>query len=238
MAEQAPTQPFEPAFVPFQLSDEMYAQIIRDPAHFGYPQLGPEAQGPQMPKYGHIYVWRCPGQKCRKDGYDWLPRGGASCRVLRDGETELHRLTASRRTKQGRAAKPLDKSFFLFQRAVWAETKEALETSPGEYVPDLTKIIGARWRAMSAEEKAPYGAEAHANNRLVRQRMADADPAELLVCHEIWLRKCGEPRYGSFKGRCVNGTHCVIVHYLGDDAFQQLSVPPPPDMFTAMPMVV
>ena len=49
-----------PAFVPFQLSDEQYANILRSPERFGYPAL--HAGAAKAPKFGHIYVeLRAPG---------------------------------------------------------------------------------------------------------------------------------------------------------------------------------
>ena len=49
-----------PAFVPFQLSDEQYASVYRDPDANGYPTLVPGAV--RAPKFGYIYVeQRSPG---------------------------------------------------------------------------------------------------------------------------------------------------------------------------------
>ena len=50
-----------------------------------------------------------------------------------------------------------------------------------------------------------------------------ADPAELLVRHEMWLQ--GGPDTAATVGG--NATR-VLVHYLGDDAFHQMSIPPRP----------
>ena len=90
------------AFVPYQLSDEMYAQILRDPAAFEYPILSPGMV--QHPIFGQIYVEkRCPVARRPKliDGYDWVPSSTASGseRVLRDGSTQLMRFYCARRTK-------------------------------------------------------------------------------------------------------------------------------------------
>ena len=89
-----------PAFFPFQLSDEMYARILNDPASFDYPEL--KAGTSKEPKFGHIYVEvRRVGDRQPKfvDGLDWVPSANASRRLLRDGETELLRFCCARRTK-------------------------------------------------------------------------------------------------------------------------------------------
>lgn len=40
---------------------------------------------------------------------------------------------------------------------------------------------------MSSDEKGPYVAEAEQTNRKARQRMASADPSQLLVRPRDWL---------------------------------------------------
>ena len=106
-----------PAFVPFQLTDEMYAKIIRDPEAHGYPTL--PAGSVKAPKFGYCFV-ECRQMGLRRpklvDGLDWVPSStaNASSRVLRDGQTELLRYYCARRTKSA-AAKPLVKPYVLFQ---------------------------------------------------------------------------------------------------------------------------
>ena len=216
-----------PAFLPFQLSDEMYARILRNPAAFDYPELPVGAV--QIPKYGYIFVeMRKPTDRRPKlvDGYDWVPSStaNASSRMLRDGETELFRFYCARRTK-ATAAKPMEKPFVSFQRTVYDEHKQALGGNPSTY--ELKRSIGIKWRELTAAEKAPYQAEARDKNRLIRQRMAAADPAQLLVRHEMWLRERGQ--------QDDDDVNRVLIHYLGDDAFQLLSLPPRPMRVAARP---
>jgi hypothetical protein len=183
-----------PAFVPFQLSDEMYAKVIRDPEAHGYPRL--PAGSVKAPKFGYCFV-ECHQQQTglrprpkRVDGLDWVPSStaNASGRVLSDGKTELLRCYYARRTKSD-AAKPLVK---------------------------------------------PYVAEAEQTNRKARQRLAQADPSELLVRHEMWLQEPEGEAGGATGGEAEDdegsdeGSTRVLVHYLGDDAFQQMTVRPRP----------
>ena len=208
-----------PAFFPFQLTDEMYARILRDPAGFGYPELPVGSM--RDPKFGWIFVeTRHPTDRRPKlvDGLDWVPSStqNASSRMLRDGKTELMRFYCARRTKAALAA-PLEKPFFIFQRSMTPEIKASLGGSPTSY--ELKKALGKAWAEMPPARKAVFQAEAFAKNRLVRQRMAAADPAELLVRHEMYLREVGRDEADIKR---------VLVHYLGDTAFQQLSLPPRP----------
>ena len=87
------------AFVPFQLSDAMYASIFRDPEGLGYPVL--PAGAVDDPKYGYIYVEERTDNKERpkcKDGLGWIG-AGTSVSLLRDGQTEIVRRCFTRRNK-------------------------------------------------------------------------------------------------------------------------------------------
>ena len=90
----------------------------------------------------------------------------------------------------------------------------------------LKSIVGSRWRSMTEAQKHPYKVEAQRTNRKLRQRMSSANPEQLLVRHEMWLQRAAvdEPSQTSPSHLpCI-----VLVHYLGDDAFQMLTVPPRP----------
>ena len=90
----------------------------------------------------------------------------------------------------------------------------------------LKSIVGSRWRSMTEAQKHPYKVEAQRTNRKLRQRMSSANPEQLLVRHEMWLQRAAvdEPSQTSPSHLpCI-----VLVHYLGDDAFQMLAVPPRP----------
>ena len=79
---------------------------------------------------------------------------------------------------------------------------------------------------MTEAQKHPYKVEAQRTNRTLRQRMSSANPEQLLVRHEMWLQRAAvdEPSQTS-----PSHLPClVLVHYLGDDAFQMLTVPPRP----------
>ena len=213
----ADTLEYQPAFFPFQLSDEMYARILRDPAAHDYPTL--PAGVAKNPKFGHIFVeLREPGARRPKlvDGFDWVPSStaNASTRTLRDGETELLRYYCARRTKD-EDAKPALKAFVLWQRDIQDDVKA---DHPGEDTYAMKRRLGEMWRALDDEQKQPYVDQAKAHNKQSRQRMASADPAQLLVRHEMCLRE---------KGVEATGTR-VLIHYLGDDAFQLLAHPPRP----------
>ena len=90
----------------------------------------------------------------------------------------------------------------------------------------LKSIVGSRWRSMTEAQKHPFKVEAQRTNRKLRQRMSSANPEQLLVRHEMWLQRAAvdEPSQTSPSHLpCI-----VLVHYLGDDAFQMLTVPPRP----------
>lgn len=200
------------------------AAILCNPQLHGYPLLPVGAV--KHPKFGYIFVEsRLPGVRRPKlvDGYDWVPSStaNASSRVLCDGETELLRFYCARRTKSA-AAKPLVKAFVFFQREYYDEIKEE---NPGISSYALKRIIGERWRALSDEDRRPYQQSALEVNRDSRRRMALADPAQLLVRHEMCLTG---PSVADDVGMRV------LVHYLGDDAFQRLTQPPRPMRVTTL----
>ena len=212
----------EPAFFPFQLSDEQYARILRDPEAYDYPLLPPGRV--KRPILGHIYVeLRAPGVRRPKlvDGFDWVPSStaNASSQTLADGVTQLLRYYCARRTKSV-AAKPAVKPFNIFQRAVYDDVRDE---HPGASGYEIKSRVGERWRALSEVLKKPFLDQAKKENAQARKRMSSADPAELLVRHEMWLQ--GGPDTAATVGG--NATR-VLVHYLGDDAFHQMSIPPRP----------
>ena len=79
---------------------------------------------------------------------------------------------------------------------------------------------------MTEAQKHPYKVEAQRTNRKLRQRMSSANPEQLLVRHEMWLQRAAVDEASQTSPShlpCI-----VLVHYLGDDAFQMLTVPPRP----------
>jgi len=214
-----------PAFVPYQLSDEMYSNIYRNAELFGYPTL--EAGSVKQPKYGYLFLEaREPGSRRPKlvDGLDWVPSSSAnaSSRVLKDGVTELVRNYCARRTK-AEIARPQVRPFLTFQRAVHDEVKAE---HPEANTYEIKALIGQRWRSLPDSEKQPYKELATQTNRLLRQRMASADPKQLIVRHEMWVQPI-EAGQEAGEGQASKPAH-VLVHYLGDDAFQCLTIPPQP----------
>ena len=111
-----------------------------------------------------------------------LAQANSSTRVLADGETELVRSYCARRTKSA-AAKPPVKPFTLYQREVYEEIKA--DCGAGATTYEVKRAVGENWRALDAEDKMPYVVRAHEQNKDARQRMASADPAQLLVRHEM-----------------------------------------------------
>ena len=51
--------------------------------------------------------------------------------------------------------------------------------------------------------------------------MTQADPAELLVRHEMWLQPLDAPPADG-----AEHSRRILVHYMGDSAFERLSPPP------------
>ena len=197
-----------PAFVPFQLSDEQYASVYRDPDANGYPTLVPGAV--RAPKFGYIYVeQRSPGGRRPKlvDGLDWVPSSSAnaSYKMLKDGRSEIVRFYCSRRTK-GEHARPQQKPYNVFAAERQEEVKAA---NPELNSYDVKKVLGQQWREMGAAAKRPYQEQSQHENRQLRQRMSAADPQQLLVRHEIWIQPQGLTRSKEA------APERVIVHYLG-----------------------
>lgn len=224
---QEPRAECGPTSVPYQMSDEMYASILRDPTAFGYPVL-PEGVV-KGPKFGYIFVEIRPLNHRRPklvDGLDWVPSStaNASTRLLRDGQTELLRYYCARRTKD-RSAKPDVKPFTLYQKEHGASIKAEAAASLDSY--DVKKLVAQTWRALSAEEQEPFIKEARVFNATSRQRKAHADPSQLLVRHEMCLRVSADgARDGATLPKDVESRY--LIHYLGGDAFQLLTIPPRP----------
>ena len=210
-----------PAFVPFQLSDEQYASVYRDPDANGYPTLVPGAV--RAPKFGYIYVeQRSPGGRRPKlvDGLDWVPSSSAnaSYKMLKDGRSEIVRFYCSRRTK-GEHARPQQKPYNVFAAERQEEVKAA---NPELNSYDVKKVLGQQWREMGAAAKRPYQEQSQHENRQLRQRMSAADPQQLLVRHEIWIQPQGLTRSKEA------APERVIVHYLGSQTRRRRPLPTPP----------
>ena len=210
-----------PAFVPFQLSDEQYASVYRDPDANGYPTLVPGAV--RAPKFGYIYVeQRSPGGRRPKlvDGLDWVPSSSAnaSYKMLKDGRSEIVRFYCSRRTK-GEHARPQQKPYNVFAAERQEEVKAA---NPELNSYDVKKVLGQQWREMGAAAKRPYQEQSQHENRQLRQRMSAADPQQLLVRHEIWIQPQGLTRSKEA------APERVIVHYLGSQTRRRRPPPTPP----------
>ena len=207
-----------PAFVPFQLSDEQYASVYRDPDANGYPTLVPGAV--RAPKFGYIYVeQRSPGGRRPKlvDGLDWVPSSSAnaSYKMLKDGRSEIVRFYCSRRTK-GEHARPQQKPYNVFAAERQEEVKAA---NPELNSYDVKKVLGQQWREMGAAAKRPYQEQSQHENRQLRQRMSAADPQQLLVRHEIWIQPQGLTRSKEA------APERVIVHYLGSQTRRRRQPP-------------
>jgi len=229
-------------YVPFQLTDEMYANIYRRPAAFGYPEVATGSVS--NPKYGLIFIeTREAGARRPKllDGLDWIPSSAANAKhkLLRDGKTELVRHYCSRRTKH-ESAKPASKPYVFYNKEVVDQVKR---DNPGATTYEIKAIVGAQWRALpeTSDQKIRARAAAAEANRYHRQRLSMADPQQLLVRHEMWLQAA--PKYdddddstdGEGEGEKLPrlpwvelAPTRVLVHYLGDDAFQSHGVPPVP----------
>ena len=196
--------------------------IFRDPAGWGYPEL--PAGTVRDPKFGYIFVENrdlssAMSSALAQDGLDWVPSStmNASSRMLCDGKSMLMRYYCARRTKSG-PAKPPETAQVAFQREVYDATRKA---NPEATTHQLKSIISAQWRALPAGKKEPYQEHARKQMDQRRQRLQHADPAQLLVKHEMWLRSVD----GS---ESPGGTARVLIHYLGDDAFQVCHQPPRP----------
>ena len=205
------TRPRGAAFIPFQLSDEMYANILRDEGgSFPVQEEGDAV----VPKFGYILLVKMCQRKAALGS--WPPKSwtNASSRLLLDGVTELVRNYSSRRPKTDEARGAL-RAFTLYQRSVYHDIKER---SPGLTPYEIKARVGEQWRAMGDDAKKVYRDEAERSNRLLRQRLASANPSELLVRHEMWIQ-----RVDAESGARSKPPAWTLVHYLGDAAFQNLT---------------
>ena len=182
---QQPTRsPTEPlcGFVPYQLSAEMYANIYRNPAAFGYPEVASGTVA--RPKFGYIFVEirTASGRRPKLlDGLDWIPSSATNAKhkLLRDGKTELVRQYSRLRTKPD-AAKAAATAWGHFVREVVDSVKAE---NPGKTSYEIKAITGDRWRALPENDpiKVRSKAAAAEQNRFHRRRLARADPAQLDV---------------------------------------------------------
>lgn len=90
---------------------------------------------------------------------------------------------------------------------------------------------------MNEAQKHPFKVEAQRTNRQLRRRMSKANPEQLLVRHEMWIQRASaapldmdanDEALITTSGSTSPHPTLVLVHYLGDDAFQMLTVPPRP----------
>ena len=184
-SQQQPTRsPTEPlcGFVPYQLSAEMYANIYRNPAAFGYPEVASGTVA--RPKFGYIFVETRTASGRRPkllDGLDWIPSSATNAKhkLLRDGKTELVRQYCTRRTKSD-SAKAAATAWGHYVREVVDDIKAE---HPGKTSYEIKAITGDRWRALPENDPIKVRAKAAAaeQNRFHRQRLARADPAQLDV---------------------------------------------------------
>ena len=102
--------------------------------------------------------------------------------------------------------------------------------------------MGSKWRAMSEAEKHPFKVDAQRTNRQLRRRMSSANPEQLLVRHEMWIQRCPAAPFNANEDAVTANTQpspqpsLVLVHYLGDDAFQMLTIPPKPILVVSQPV--
>ena len=93
---------------------------------------------------------------------------------------------------------------------------------PGLSPNETQAQIGHQWRALPEAEKATYKKEAARLNRNMRARLSSIDPQQLLARHEMWLQSGSNG--GKPKPHKPGEAHRLVVHYLGDDAFQCLDM--------------
>ena len=115
--------------------------------------------------------------------------------------------------------RPPVKPYVVYLRVMFEDVRAA---NPDMSTNQAQAHIGRQWRVLSEAERQPFNAEAARLNRQSRVHIASVDQEQLLVRHEIWLKMPSPDGMGMIRPRRL------LVHYLGDDAFQRLTAPPRP----------
>jgi len=214
-----------PAYVPFALSDEQYAAILRAPeAHRRYGVLSQAPPGASS--FGTLYLLR---QQAPEEGARPAARAAASTRLLSDGVTTLARRAPS---KQGAgsaasiAARPV-RAFSLFVRA---QSESLKRTQPDQGAAAVRKAVEASWQSLSDAQRAVYVQAAREHNAGIRERQALAPPSQLCTRHELWLEGGAASPFSSLLPSSSSAPpprpQLILVHVLGEPAMQTLTAPP------------
>mmetsp|Transcript_31083 Transcript_31083/g.99407 ORF Transcript_31083/g.99407 Transcript_31083/m.99407 type:complete len:364 (+) Transcript_31083:35-1126(+) len=217
-----------PAYVPFALSDEQYAAILRAPeAHRRYGVLSQAPPGASS--FGTLYLLR---QQSPEEGVRPAARAAASIRLLSDGVTMLARRTPSKHTQAGAgsaasiAARPV-RAFSLFVRA---QSESLKRTQPDQGAAAVRKAVEASWQSLSDAQRAVYVQAAREHNAGIRKRQALAPPSQLCTRHELWLEGGAASPFSSLLPSSSSAPpprpQLVLVHVLGEPAMQTLTAPP------------
>ena len=214
-----------PAYVPFALSDEQYAAILRAPeAHRRYGVLSQAPPGASS--FGTLYLLR---QQAPEEGARPAARAAASTRLLSDGVTTLARRAPSKHgagSAASIAARPV-RAFSLFVRA----QSESLKLSqPDQGAAAVRKAVEASWQSLSDAQRAVYVQAAREHNAGIRKRQALAPPSQLCTRHELWLEGGAASPFSSLLPSSSSAPpprpQLVLVHVLGEPAMQTLTAPP------------
>ena len=214
-----------PAYVPFALSDEQYAAILRAPeAHRRYGVLSQAPPGASS--FGTLYLLR---QQAPEEGARPAARAAASTRLLSDGVTTLARRAPSKAgagSAASIAARPV-RAFSLFVRA---QSESLKRTQPDQGAAAVRKAVEASWQSLSDAQRAVYVQAAREHNAGILERQALAPPSQLCTRHELWLEGGAASPFSSLLPSSSSAPpprpQLVLVHVLGEPAMQTLTAPP------------
>ncbi|XP_021770315.1 FACT complex subunit SSRP1-like [Chenopodium quinoa] len=97
-------------------------------------------------------------------------KASLSKKKSRDGDEDGSKKKKTKRKKDPNAPKKAKTGFIFFSQAERENTKKE---NPGIAFLDIGKVLGEKWRKMSAEEKEPYEAKARADKKRYSDEIGD-----------------------------------------------------------------
>ncbi|XP_057519671.1 FACT complex subunit SSRP1-like isoform X2 [Amaranthus tricolor] len=106
----------------------------------------------------------------KKEKKELTSSKASSKKKSKDGDEEGSRKRKQKKKKDPNAPKKAMSGFMFFSQAERENTKKE---NPGIMFTDIAKVLGEKWRNMSAEEKEPYEAKARADKKRYNNQIGD-----------------------------------------------------------------